>query len=49
LRSVTWPAWISGIATFLLPIGSATLFRLFLKRNWKVMSSRLSPSLSMWI
>jgi hypothetical protein len=45
----TPPAWISGIATLLPPMGSATLFSLLVKRNWKVRSSLASPLLSMWI
>ncbi len=49
LRSVTWPACVSGIETFLSPIGSVMLLNLFWKRNWKVMSSLASPLLSRWI
>ena len=45
----TPPAWISGIATLALPIGSVMPFKVFLKRNWKVMSSTPLPLLSMWI
>ena len=47
--AVTPPAWISGMATFLPPMGKVMPFSAFLKRNWKLMSSLASPLLSMWI
>ena len=49
LGAVTWPAWVSGMATFVPLIGRVTPLSALLKRNWKVMSSLPSPLLSMWI
>ena len=51
--ALTWPNWVSGMATSLVlpagPIARVLAFSALLKRNWKVMSSLPSPLLSMWI